>query len=294
MESSKDYPIGENLKFAVLGDKGMFGSELVEYLSQVGLKVQGFNRANFAIDSLDTKEVSGIFREFDVVVNAIAYTAVDHAEHHFVEAAHVNGIIAGKLATASDLADVRFIHISTDYVFDGFGDKPYKVSDPLNPQSNYGRTKAFGEMLVSESSTNYSILRTAWLYGANGKCFPRSMATLLKSNGHVRVVSDQIGQPTWTKDLAAQVVQVAHLNEMPRIVHAVSSGQASWADFAREVAKSLGMETTVVEEISTADYPTPAKRPAWSVLDNQSEILELIGDWRERWRIAADIVLASK
>jgi dTDP-4-dehydrorhamnose reductase len=117
------------------------------------------------------------------------------------------------------------------------------------------------------------------------------MAELLKRNGSVRVVSDQFGQPTWTHDLAEMVIQVLKLNQMPRIVHAVSSGRASWSDFAKEVAKSIGISDEAVELISTAEYPTPAKRPLWSVLDNSSDALTPIGDWRERWRVAAPEVL---
>jgi dTDP-4-dehydrorhamnose reductase len=121
------------------------------------------------------------------------------------------------------------------------------------------------------------------------------MANLLEINGSVRVVADQIGQPTWTRDLAQLAVKIASLKHMPRVVHAVSSGQASWADFAVEVANSIGMNgSEVVDGITTAEYPTPAKRPAWSVLDNSSELVVPIGDWRERWRIAAPEVLASR
>jgi dTDP-4-dehydrorhamnose reductase len=120
------------------------------------------------------------------------------------------------------------------------------------------------------------------------------MADLLEKNGSVRVVSDQFGQPTWTRDLAEQVIQVAILESMPRIVHAVSSGVASWADFAREVAISLGMDSSVVEDITTAEYPTAAKRPAWSVLDNSSDDLKIIGDWRERWHVASSDVFSAR
>jgi dTDP-4-dehydrorhamnose reductase len=149
--------------------------------------------------------------------------------------------------------------------------------------------------MVAESGADYSILRTAWLYGKHGKCFPKTMANLLEANGSVRVVADQIGQPTWSRDLAESVMKVASLNQMPRVVHAVSSSQGSWADFAIEVANSLGMNgAEVVEGITTAEYPTPAMRPAWSVLDNSSDLIIPIGNWRERWRIAAPEVLAAR
>jgi dTDP-4-dehydrorhamnose reductase len=216
---------------------------------------------------------------------------VDNAEADVYAVNLVNGIYAGALAQAAKMAGARFIHISTDYVFDGFSSSPYKVDELVNPQTAYGTAKALGEQLVSESGADYSILRTAWLYGAADRCFPKVMAELLKKNGNVRVVSDQFGQPTWTRDLAEMVLQVVQLETMPRIVHAVSSGQATWADFAKEVALSIGLSEDSIEEISSSEFPTPAKRPAWSVLNNSSVVLEPIGDWRERWREAAPKVL---
>jgi dTDP-4-dehydrorhamnose reductase len=225
------------------------------------------------------------------LVNAAAFTAVDRAETEFFEANSVNAIFAGKLAQAAAQADVRLMQISTDYVFDGNATQPYKVTDQVNPQTAYGESKALGERLVAESGADYSILRTAWLYSVGGKNFANTIASILKSNGEARVVDDQIGQPTWAADLARVVFDVAQLNEMPRIVHAVSSGSGSWADFAREIAETLGLPRESVIAVSSAEFETAAKRPAYSVLDNSSSVIEPIGDWRERWRVAAPGVL---
>lgn len=282
------------MKFAVIGDKGMFGSELVGFLHDRGLPFAGFNRSNLDLENLSNEALSHTFSGFDVIVNAVAYTEVDKAELEIHEANTVNAIYAGKLAQAATSVGAKFMHISTDYVFDGTGTRPYSVLDKVDPQNEYGRSKSLGEQVVAESGGDYTIIRTAWLYGRYGRCFPKIIASVLEKNGSVRVVGDQIGQPTWTRDLAEQVIQIAQLDEMPRIVHAVSSGQASWADFAREVAKSLGMDESVVHEITTAEYPTPAKRPAWSVLDNSSDVLEPIDDWRERWAVAAESVLVAR
>jgi dTDP-4-dehydrorhamnose reductase len=282
------------MKFAVVGEQGMFGSELVKTLAERGFSATGFKRGDLAIDDLELKETPRALEGFDVIVNAAAYTAVDRAETEQDQAFFTNGYLAGLLAEAAKLTGARFIQISTDYVFDGSLNIPYRVSDQIDPRSVYGKSKALGEQLVEKSAADYSILRTAWLYGAGGRCFPKIMADLLEKNGSVRVVADQFGQPTWTKDLAEQVIQVANLASMQRIVHAVSSGVASWADFAREVANSLGMDVSVVEEITTAEYPTAAQRPAWSVLDNSSDNLKIIGDWRERWREASATVLAAR
>jgi dTDP-4-dehydrorhamnose reductase len=278
------------MRIAVVGSTGMFGSDLLGLLEERGIDFKGFNRQNVDFEK-GPESLAETLKGFDAVVNAVAFTAVDKAETELYEANTVNGIYAGLLAQASKIAGARFVHISTDYVFDGLSDSPYKVDEPLNPQSSYGKSKALGEQLVTDSGADYSILRTAWLYGANGRCFPKVMAELLEKNGSVRVVRDQHGQPTWTRDLADVVIQVLKLDQMPRIVHAVSSGQATWADFAKEVATSIGKGENSVEEISSAEYPTPAKRPAWSVLDNSSSVLAPIGDWRERWRVAAPEVL---
>lgn len=278
------------MRIAVIGSTGMFGSDLLRLLNSKGIECHGFDRQNLDLEE-SSESLAEIFKEFDAVVNAIAFTAVDKAETEVHEANTVNGIYAGLLAQASKIARARFVHISTDYVFDGLSVIPYKVDEVTNPQTSYGKSKALGEQLVFESGADYSILRTAWLYGANGRCFPKVMTELLKKNGNVSVVSDQIGQPTWTRDLAEMVLQVLKLADMPRVVHATASGKTSWAGFAKEIAETIGLSPNSVTEISTAEFPTSAKRPTWSVLDNSSDVLTPIGDWRERWHVAAQEVL---
>jgi dTDP-4-dehydrorhamnose reductase len=278
------------MRWAVIGSTGLLGQDLLTFLKERGEDAHGFNRTNFQLSD-EPQKMAKQLGGFDVWVNCVGYTLVDKAEADVYAVNLVNGIYAGALAQAAKMAGARFIHISTDYVFDGFSSSPYKVDELVNPQTAYGTAKALGEQLVSESGADYSILRTAWLYGAADRCFPKVMAELLKKNGNVRVVSDQFGQPTWTRDLAEMVLQVVQLETMPRIVHAVSSGQATWADFAKEVALSIGLSEDSIEEISSSEFPTPAKRPAWSVLNNSSVVLEPIGDWRERWREAAPKVL---
>jgi dTDP-4-dehydrorhamnose reductase len=278
------------MRIAVVGSKGMFGSDFLSLLNAKGIDCQGFDRENLDLEQ-SAESLAKVFEGFDAVVNAVAFTAVDKSETATNNANTVNAIYAGRLAQASKIARARFVHISTDYVFDGLSVMPYKVDEATNPQTAYGKSKALGEQLVIESGADYSIIRTAWLYGANGRCFPKVMAELLRKNGNVSVVSDQMGQPTWTRDLAEMVLQVLQLSEMPKIVHATASGKTSWAEFAKEVAQSIGLSSNSVKEISTAEFPTPAKRPAWSVLDNSSDVLTPIGDWRERWQEAAPEVL---
>lgn len=283
------------MKYAVIGDKGMFGSEVMSLLIAKDMDVTGFNRSNIDLEGSSIEALGLALKDFGVIINAVAYTAVDKAETESVLAQATNGYLAGKLAHAAALVGAKFMHISTDYVFDGMGETPYSVSEVANPQSEYGRSKVLGEQLIASSGSNYTILRTAWLYGKFGRCFPKVIANVIEKNGSVKVVGDQFGQPTWTRDLAEQVLAYSILKDAPKVVHAVASGKASWADFAVEVANSLGLNgIEVVARISTRDYPTPAKRPAWSVLDNSSDLVEPIGDWRVRWRVAADEVLGSR
>ena len=280
------------MRWAVIGNSGMFGQELEHFLLGLGEEVVGFNRNTLELSD-EPEKIPAQLRGFDVWVNCVAYTAVDLAETETYDANVVNGIYAGAMAQAAAITGARFIHISTDYVFDGLANTPYSVAEPTNPQTGYGKSKAIGELLVSESGADYSIIRTAWLYGEFGKCFPKAIANKLKTAGVANVVGDQVGQPTWTRDLAEQVYKVALLENMPRIVHAVSSGKGSWADFAMEVALSIGLQRDSIKSVSTSEYPTPAIRPAWSVLDNSSEQIEPIGDWRERWKVAATSVLSD-
>jgi dTDP-4-dehydrorhamnose reductase len=283
------------VRFAVIGSRGLLGAELVRFLNESGREVVGFDRSNIDIHVLAPEELVEKLDGFDVVVNAAAFTRVDDAETEIFEVNAVNAIAAGKLAQASALVGARFIQMSTDYVFNGVSSKPYLTSDTTDPQTEYGRSKALGELLVSESGADYAIIRTAWLYGSTGKCFPKTIANVLERNGSARVVADQHGQPTWTRDLARLIVACAELSEMPRILHGTSSGVATWSEFAGEVAKSLGLDPVeVVVPVSSAEYATVAVRPKWSVLDNSSVLLKPIGDWRERWRIAADEVLANR
>ena len=280
------------MRWAVIGNTGLFGQDLLAFLLGRGEDAQGFNRTNLQLID-EPQKIAQQLKGFEVWVNCAGYTQVDKAEADVHEANIVNGVYAGALAQGAEMAGARFIHISTDYVFDGFVSSPYALDELVNPQTAYGKSKALGEKMVAESGADYSILRTAWLYGANGRCFPRVIAELLRNKGIVRVVSDQFGQPTWTWDLAEMVLQVVQLEKMPRIVHAVSSGKASWAEFAKEVALSLGLSTNAIDEISSYELQTAAKRPAWSVLDNSSDVLKPIGDWRERWRQAATEVLSG-
>ena len=284
--------------WGVIGNTGMLGSDLEQELRRSGHKVIGLNRSNLDL-TISPSELAGQISsqgQFDVLVNCVAYTAVDKAESEPDQAMLVNGEYAGKLALVAKDLDARFVQVSTDYVFNGTSNSPYQPKDSTNPQSAYGRSKLAGEIAVQESGAHYQIFRTAWLYGANGPCFPKTVQRVLGQAGSIKIVADQIGQPTWTLDLAKLMIAHSKLDQAarPRIVHGTASGEASWFEFAQEIGKSLGYDPEkVVQPITTAEYPTPAKRPSYSVLDNQNETGLLIGDWRERWQEAAGLVLGK-
>jgi dTDP-4-dehydrorhamnose reductase len=287
------------LLWGVIGNTGLLGSELMRLLEASGIRAKGFNRETLDLDGSIPDLVETVSQQAgptSALVNCVGYTQVDQAESEQPQANLVNGEYPGKLAAAAKEVDARLIHISTDYVFDGTSTTPYKTTDTPNPQSAYGRSKLAGEIALQESGADYQIFRTAWLYGANGNCFPKTVARVLKEQGQMKVVNDQFGQPTWTMDLAELIIAHQDIEESarPRIVHATASGSCSWHEFACEIALSLGYDPEkVILPITTAEYPTPAKRPAYSVLDNQNETGLVIGDWRERWREAAPLVLAE-
>ena len=278
--------------WAVVGDRGLFGSEMSEYLRKCGQDVKGFNRTNLDLD-LDLDSLALEFRGVDFVVNAVGYTAVDLAETHEDEAFKLNCFYAEKLAHAARIAGARYFYISTDYVFDGESSMPYLVNSPVNPQTAYGRSKAAGEQAVLISNSDAVIFRTSWLYGSSGKCFPKTIRDRLFSNQTLKVIDDQIGSPTWTRDLAKVVFEHGMAGFKEPIVNAVSSGKASWFEFAVEIAKSAGVAQPEIQAVKSAEFETSAKRPKFSVLDNSGTEGPVIGDWKERWRLAAEQVLAS-
>jgi dTDP-4-dehydrorhamnose reductase len=271
--------------FAVIGDRGMFGAEMVEFLTSRGRQVTGFNRESMDLDaSID--ELAKQLQNFEVIINAVAYTAVDKAESELGLANLVNGEYAGKLSRVAKTVGAKFMHVSTDYVFDSSANTPYPTNAPTKPQSAYGSSKLLGENLVAESGASYTIFRTAWLYGRHGRCFPKVMFEKASKKEQLRVVNDQYGQPTWTKDLAQQVLAFAEINDAPEIVHAVSSGKTTWFEFAQEIIGDYP-----IDPVSSSEFVTAAKRPSFSVLNNSSDLVTPIGDWRERWRVAKSEVL---
>ncbi len=261
-------------RIAVVGAAGMLGSDLLErlvsrrplggLLNQREYEVIGFTRAE--LDVTDRDAALGALADVDVVVNCTAWNRVDDAETHETEAFAVNAAGPANLAAAAAAHGARLIHVSTDYVFDGTATAPYPEDAPRHPVSAYGRSKAEGERLALETNPGATaIVRTAWLYGEHGSSFPKTMLRLAAERETVWVVTDQIGQPTWTGDLAEQIVRLIDAGVPPGIYHGTNSGRTSWYDFAREVFRLAGLDPERVRPTDSAAFVRPAPRPAFSV-----------------------------
>lgn len=256
------------MKILITGANGQLGTELHEILERefpgqtLYTDVQELDLTNAkAVDSYVANN------EITHIVNCAAYTAVDRAEEEKMLCAAVNTDAVKNLAMAADANGAKIIHISTDYVFDGTNHRPYRESDKVNPISQYGTTKRKGETLLLALAPQAIIIRTAWLYSSHGKNFVKTMLRLADSQPEIKVVCDQIGTPTFARDLARAVVKVLQSHQwVPGIYHFTDEGAASWYDFAKAIFRIAGKDVKVTP-IPTEDYPTPASRPSYSILD---------------------------
>lgn len=213
----------------------------------------------------------------DYIVNCAAFTAVDAAESNVDLCTRLNTQAPALLAQAAQKHGARFIHISTDYVFDGTGCRPYREDDEVCPASVYGITKAQGEQLIMEAAPSSIIIRTAWLYSPHGKNFVKTMIELGKTRDSLRVVCDQVGTPTYALDLASVITTFIARDEwVPGIYHFSDEGAISWYDFTMAIHRLAGISSCYVLPCLTSEYPTPAKRPHYSVLD-KSKIKSTLG-----------------
>ena len=260
----------------IAGANGQLGKALMLQGKELKLPVSGADLPE--LDITDPVRLSKDFARVKpaVVVNAAAYTDVDGAESNSEIAFAVNAAGAGNLAGCCAKAGACLIHISTDYVFDGSGSSPWKESDPMAPLGVYGRSKAEGEQRVREALDAHIILRTAWMYGIHGRNFVKTMLRLAGQQKPVRVVADQFGSPTCAEDLAAAIFKIirASTNGGDRrwgTYHYCNHGVVSWCEFAeaifRYAQQFTGKPSVNVEAITTAQYPTAARRPAYSALD---------------------------
>ncbi len=285
-------------RILLIGANGQVGHDLQQTLASHG-EVISAGRDRVDLSQLDAVQqfLSSVNPQF--IVNAAAYTAVDRAESEPELANLINGVAPGVLAKAAAQSGAGFIHISTDYVFDGNKSSPYLDTDATNPLAVYGQSKLVGENAVREACDRYMIVRTAWVYGVGGKGnFVKTMLRLGAEREELRVVTDQIGAPTWSWDLAGAIAQMVNKlsPETAGIYHYTNSGACSWYDFAVaifEEAYLLGYPLKIqrVVPITTPEYPTPARRPAYSVL-SLKKTTELLGDCPPHWRKSLRQMLA--
>jgi len=291
----------------LIGANGQVGWELQRTLAPLGRVVTAARSgAETAIDLADADSIQCVVSEVrpSLIVNAAAYTAVDRAEDDRVQAEAVNATAPGLLAEAAKQLGAGFIHYSTDYVFDGSQSHPYAESDSPNPQSVYGRTKLAGEAAVAAATDDYLILRTSWIYALRGANFLLTMQRLARGREQLSVVDDQIGAPTWSRMIAEATAQmVAKITdgdggwrrERSGLYHLSCGGEVSWHGFAEAIFAQLeqrGERVVKLEPIPSSSYPTPAARPAYSVLDN-SKLETDFGIVLPGWRSALDLALAS-
>jgi dTDP-4-dehydrorhamnose reductase len=268
----------------VVGANGQLGRCLTDSLVTAGIEFEATSSQE--LDITNSKQVKDFFQQtkYSTVINCAAWTAVDDAEDNITDALRINYEGPKNLATAALNAQARLIHVSTDYVFSGDATEPYEVDTPTNPLNAYGRTKQMGDSAVlTIGSGQFPIVRTAWLYSRYAKNFAKTMATRAVQGLPVRVVNDQFGQPTSATDLSRLIIEIAKSLSPPSIVHGTNSGTATWYDFAREIYSLIGAQSDLVTPVTSAEFPTRAYRPSYSVLGHgafRTNGLKEMRDWK--------------
>ena len=282
------------MTWLITGGSGQLGIAVSEELGE-----RGFLFHSWGSKDLDIT-VGPIVRDLifqlspKIIVNCAAWTDVDGAETNELQASKVNGDGAENIAIAAKKCGAKLIHVSTDYVFSGESKSPWQIDDTINPQTAYGRTKADGESrALGVYPENSSIVRTAWLYSPWGKNFAKTMTRLaINSYGEVRVVNDQMGQPTSATDLASQLIEFGLSSSPAGFYHGTNSGEATWFEFAQEIFKLAEADTNRVVPVSSSEYPGIAKRPSYSVLSQDAWEKTTVQPMRD-WRIALAEVIPA-
>ncbi len=269
------------MKVLVTGAAGQLGHDVAEQLKACGIPYRAVDRADF--DLTNENATVGFIEAFkpDTVIHCAAYTAVDKAEDDAANCYKINIEGTQNLINACKNLNVKFVYISTDYVFDGEKEAPYEVDDIPNPRSVYGQTKLEGENRVRQGISKHFIIRTAWVFGSNGNNFVKTMLRLGTERSTLNVVCDQLGSPTYTKDLATLIVDMIY-TERYGTYHATNEGFCSWADFAYEIMQLSGLNARIVP-IASSEYPAIAKRPQNSRLSKQKIIdngFHALPDWK--------------
>ncbi len=299
------------LRILLTGKNGQVGHDLHNLLPRLG-EVVAFDRQHLDLSQPD--EIRRVVREIhpNLIVNAAAYTAVDQAEKEEALAAAINARAPAILAEEAKRIGAAVVHYSTDYVFDGTKDSPYDENDRTNPLNVYGKTKLAGEQAIRESGAHHLIFRTAWVYSTRGKNFLRTILRLATERDEIRIVNDQAGAPTWSREIASASVQVLQRildrkeksrawDELSGTYHMTAAGETTWFEFAKAILDAAPTQANAASSwfaaatsgkplvtrkmvpITTSDYPTPARRPSYSVLSN-ARLAQVFGiklaDWR--------------
>jgi dTDP-4-dehydrorhamnose reductase len=279
------------VKILLLGHKGMLGSDLLLKL-KIEHEVVGLDKEE--IDIVSTSECQEAIKEIkpDIVINAAAYTNVDGCETAKDECFAVNAEAVKNIADACRDKNIHIVHFSTDYVFDGAAKQPYQEDHQCNPINTYGASKMAGERYLKSLSYNYILIRTAWLYGVNGKNFVQTILEKVKKAKKLTVVDDQIGSPTHTKDLAA-AVDVLIKQNAKGIFHITNRGSCSWYQFALKILQEAGIHDIDVTPIKSDQLQRPAKRPAYSVL-SMHKFIQTTGKTMQPWQLGLQDYLEKR
>lgn len=279
------------MKLLVFGEIGQLGQELQRRAGDVTLEVRGLEEADFTNPDVCAEFVTNTYA--DAVINAVAYTAVDKAEEDEALALQINGTTPGAIARAAAERGLPLVQISTDYVFDGSGTAPFTTDHPTGPLGAYGRTKLVGEDQVRAAGGTHAIFRTSWVVSSHGNNFVKTMLRLGAERDRLTIVADQIGGPTCAADIADTCLSAAAqlLSDPGKsgTYHLSGGPDVSWADFAREIFAQAGLSCEVAD-IPSSDYPTPAKRPLNSRMDN-STTETVFGIKRSDWRVGLSDIL---
>jgi dTDP-4-dehydrorhamnose reductase len=262
------------MRLLVTGAAGMLGRDVAAAAESAGHDVTGLARRDLDITDPDAVRAAVAAARPDAVINCAAWTDVDGAEEHEADALRINGTGAGHVAAAAPYV----VHVSSDYVFEGSATLPYRESDATAPAGAYGRSKLAGEVLVAAAG-EHAIVRSAWLFGVHGSNFVATMLRLGEDRDEVNVVADQFGCPTFTGHLAAALVDIAE-RRLGGVLHVAGGGSCSWHELAQATFDEAGLDCRAVP-VTTAEFPRPAPRPAWSVLGSTRPDAPVLPPWRE-------------
>lgn len=286
------------MKILVLGCKGQLGRCLNDQLKGTDHEVIYTSREQIDIADFEVTKNKILKTSPDLIINATAFTSVDHAEEDQITADLINHLGVKNIADICNQLECWLIHVSTDYVFDGNAKVPYKEDDETNPQGVYGETKLKGELAIKESSCKHIILRTAWVFSEYGNNFLKTMLRLATERDELSIVGDQVGCPTYAQDIAVAVVsiisQLNSLEDTDGIYHFCGDSACSWFEFAKEIFSHINkydhISIPIIKAVTTEEYPTLAERPKFSVLDNK-KIQENFNIFSSDWKVGVESAL---